>query len=265
MAIRKVAALARPGRPIRSDANAVIEGGRNFYGIPLGIVILDTPLPRLPGDVGNASTWAFPVVYRVVPGAGVRRVIRELGSRELLEPFVAAAQDLDRAGVSVITTSCGYCALYQRELQESVRATVISSSLLQVRWLAGLLPPGARIGILTMEAASLTRDHLAAVGVTTDVPLAILGMDEAGPYTHSAYLEARTEIDVGRMRAELEGAANLLRERNPDLAAVVLECTNFPPYADVIAAVAGVPVYDLVTAVNWAVAAHRRQPFSGYM
>jgi hypothetical protein len=127
--------------------------------------MMDTELPRLPGDVGHAATWPFPVHFRVVKGAAVRRVIRELGPRELLQPIIEAAQELDRIGVSVITTSGGYLALFQRELQAAVRATMLSSSLLQVPWVASLLPAGERVGILTMEARSLTPDHLSAVGV----------------------------------------------------------------------------------------------------
>jgi len=31
----------------------------------------------------------------------------------------------------------------------------------------------------------------------------------------------------------------------------VLECTNLPPYADALRQHLGLPVYDMVTAVNW--------------
>lgn len=178
-------------RPVASNADLVVAGGRNFYGVTLGILMLDVRVPRIPGDVGNATTWPWPVLFRVIPGAGVKRAIRELGKRELLEPFLAGARELDAAGVSVITTSCGYCALFQRELQEAASATVISSALLQLPWLASLLPPRERIGILTMEAASLTHEHLAAAGAPEGLPVAIVGMEETSGYTHRHYLERR--------------------------------------------------------------------------
>jgi hypothetical protein len=239
----------------------LVRGGRNFYGVPLGIVMMDTPIPRIPGDVGNAVTWPFPVHFRVVKGAGVRRVIHRLPSRELLETFIEAAQELDRAGVSVITTSGGYLALFQRELQAAVGATMLSSSLLQVPWVASLLPAGQTVGILTMEARSLTPDHLSAVGVTPDMGVAVVGMEEVGGYMHDVYLNARDEFEPARLQADLEDATALLMSRHPGVGAIVCECTNFPPFAHAIAAVAGVPVYDLVTLVTWTVQAHQRRPF----
>ena len=51
-----------------------LKGGRTLYGLELGILMLDTRFPRLPGDVGNAETWPFPVHYRVVQGADPSRI-----------------------------------------------------------------------------------------------------------------------------------------------------------------------------------------------
>jgi len=239
----------------------VVEGGRNFYGVALGILMLDTLLPRIPGDVGNAATWPWPVMFRVVRGARAKRAIRALRGDDLLELFLDGARELDATGVSVITTSCGYCALIQRELQEAVSATVVSSSLVQLSWLAGLLPEGGRIGILTMEAASLTREHLAAAGAPADLPVAMVGMEETSGYTHQLYLEGGRRLDVARMRQDVIEGARLLVERHPDVSSIVFECTNFPPYAKDVAEAVGRPVYDLTTAVGWAVSGHRRRLF----
>ena len=53
------------------------KGGKNVYGACLGILMLEAKFPRIPGDVGNAGTWPFPVQYRVVPGATPKRVVLE--------------------------------------------------------------------------------------------------------------------------------------------------------------------------------------------
>ncbi len=47
-------------------------GGKAIYGAPLGILMLEARFPRIPGDMGNAETWQFPVLYRVVRGAAAR-------------------------------------------------------------------------------------------------------------------------------------------------------------------------------------------------
>src|SRR4051812_19836892 len=115
----------------------VLHGGRTLYGHALGILMLDTRFPRPPGDVGNATTWPFPVRYRIVPGASPRRAID--ADPSLLEPFLDAAREVEADGVPAITTSCGFLAVFQRELAGAVRIPVLSSSLLQVPYAARLV------------------------------------------------------------------------------------------------------------------------------
>ncbi|HEY7579606.1 MAG TPA: aspartate/glutamate racemase family protein, partial [Acetobacteraceae bacterium] len=53
----------------------IAKGGKALYGAPLGILMLEARFPRIPGDMGNALTWPFPVLYRVVRGATPDRVV----------------------------------------------------------------------------------------------------------------------------------------------------------------------------------------------
>lgn len=241
------------------------RGGKNLYGVPLGILVLQSRFPRIPGDVGNAATWPFPVLFRVVEGATPDHVVRRLSDEPLVEPFLDAAKALERDGVSVITTGCGFLVLYQRQLQDHLDVPIITSSLLQVPWVAATLPAGGRVGVLTVEKASLTPEHLAAAGVTDDVPCIVGGLDEAGGHFTEHIVGDNGELDVGVARAEHVRAARQLVERYADVAAIVLECTNMPPYADSIAAATGRPVYDLTTLVGWAVSAARRGAFHGFL
>lgn len=233
--------------------SVVVRGGHNVYGVPLGLLMLESRFPRIPGDAGNASTWPFPVLYRVVTGASPGRVVRQLRLDQLLEPFALAAEELEKAGVGLITTNCGFLSLFQAELQSHVRVPVLTSSLLQVPWLARLLPTGKRVGVLTIEAASLTSGHLRAAGIGPDTPIGVVGMEEVGGYFNEAILGDADTLDVERCRREHEEATRLLLERHPDVGAIVLECTNMPPYADTIRRLSRLPVYDLTTLVRWAV------------
>ena len=45
---------------------SVAKGGKAVYGAAVGIVMLEARFPRIPGDVGNAATWPFPVLYKVI-------------------------------------------------------------------------------------------------------------------------------------------------------------------------------------------------------
>src|SRR5580698_7496560 len=111
----------------------IARGGKAVYGAPLGILMLEAKFPRIPGDMGNATTWPFPVLYRVVKGATPERVVLN-GAAGLLEDFLAAASELVAQGAEAITTNCGFLSLFQKELADRVGVPVATSSLMQVPW-----------------------------------------------------------------------------------------------------------------------------------
>src|SRR5262247_4031529 len=73
-----------------------LRGGQNVFGFSVGILVLDTQFPRIPGDIGNAATFDFPVLYHRVAGASADRVVRH-GRRELLPSFIEGARSSVRA------------------------------------------------------------------------------------------------------------------------------------------------------------------------
>jgi len=107
------------------------KDGHHSYGQPVGILMLDTLFPRIPGEIGHAATFPFPVIHKVVHGASPKRVVLE-GDPSLVEPFVTAARELEEMGVRAITTSCGFLALFHRQIAETIRVPFIASSLMQV-------------------------------------------------------------------------------------------------------------------------------------
>src|SRR5690349_20623034 len=138
--------------------------------------MLETRFPRVDGDIGHPRTFACPVRYRTVEGASPRRVVVERDPR-LVAPFVAAARELERDGVAAIATSCGFLALFQRELAASVAVPLWTSSLLLVAEVEATLGRGERVGVVTADAASLTGDHLRAVDARADTPVEGLALD----------------------------------------------------------------------------------------
>src|SRR4051794_10740599 len=147
---------------------AKLIGGRTLYGHVLGVIMLDTVFPRIPGDVGNALTWPFPVRYRIVHGARISRVIGPEPDLSLLAPLIDAARRLEADGVRAITTSCGLLAMFQRELAAAVSVPVLTSALLQVPMVAQLIRPDQRVGVLTARANELTARHFASAGWSAD-------------------------------------------------------------------------------------------------
>ena len=210
----------------------------------LGVVMLETRFPRPRGDIGNAATFDFPVRYRTVSGASPRRVVVER-DRGLLAPFIAAARSLESEGVAAVTTSCGFLALFQREMAAALTVPVWTSSLLLVADVeAGT---GRRVGVVTADAASLTAEHLAAVGASAETPIEGLAVDSRFRRT---LLEDRAELDLDEAEQATVAAARRLVARRPEVAEIVLECTNMPPYADAVRAATGRPVHDITTLVR---------------
>jgi Asp/Glu/hydantoin racemase len=209
----------------------------------LGLLMLDTRFPRPPGDVGHPGTFGFPVRRRVVAGAAPGRVVRgHAQDRELLARFVAAGCALVDEGALAISTSCGFLARWQRELQAALPVPVWTSALLKLQELSPL-----RCGVITIEASSLTEDHFRAVGADPATP--VEGIASGSPL-HRTLMEDRPELDEADAREQVLAAGRRLLAREPGLQALVLECTNLPPYAAALRQATGLPVHDIVSLLH---------------
>jgi Asp/Glu/Hydantoin racemase len=244
---------------IHSPAPRIARGGKAIYGAPLGILMLDARFPRIPGDMGNASTWPFPVLYRVVSGATPSRVVLK-GAAGLLPDFVAAAKELVRLGAEAITTNCGFLALFQREIAAAVGVPVATSALMQVPWVQATLPPGKRVGLVTVSGAALSPAHLAAAGVPLDTPL--VGTENGKEFFRVLIRAEKEDMDVALAEQDVVDAGKELVARHPEVGAIVLECTNMPPYAAALQAETGLPVYDIYSMITWFHAGLRPRVFA---
>ncbi|MCY0389242.1 aspartate/glutamate racemase family protein [Robbsia sp. Bb-Pol-6] len=208
----------------------------------LGILMLDTRFPRPPGDAGNPASYRYPVRRRGVADATPARVVHDRAAG-LVDGFVEAAVALERAGCRALITSCGFMVLHQSRLAAAVRIPVAASALLLLPLLQASFGPRARIGVLTASAAALGAAHLAAAGARSDTPVA--GVRADGEFARVILGDAATG-DFARIGEEIVDAAVRLAQATPGLAAIVLECTNMPPYRDAIRVRCGVPVFDLI-------------------
>lgn len=225
-----------------------VRGGFNQYGYTVGILMLDTRFPRIPGDMGNAATFPFPVRYHRVAGADPDLVVRRR-AEGLLPAFVQGARALEREGVGAITTNCGFLVKYQRELAAAVAVPVFTSSLLLVPLVHRMLPPGRRVGLMTVNAGSLGAEHLAGAGIGPEVPMVVVGLEGEKEFTR-VLLGDELELDVDLAREEHLRVARRLVTEHPDVGAIVLECTNMPPYTADIQRETGLAVFDIVSLVN---------------
>lgn len=213
----------------------------------LGILMLDTRFPRIPGDIGNPDTWPFPVRYRIVRAASPARAVQ--GDPEaLLADFIREGRALVAEGCTGITTTCGFLTPLRARLCDALGVPVATSALEQVPMVQAMLPAGRRVGVVTISAASLTPAHLSAAGAAPDTPIA--GTDGGRAFSRSI-LGNEPTLDVAASRADVVDAALALVQGASELGAIVLECTNMPPYAADVAAATGLPVFSVYTYLLW--------------
>ncbi|MBL8664260.1 MAG: hypothetical protein JNM29_15625 [Candidatus Odyssella sp.] len=211
----------------------------------VGIIMLDTHFPRPPGDIGNPETFGGRALYETVPGAVANRVVRA-GAPDpaLLAPFLAARDRLVRAGAGLVTTSCGFLIRFQPALAAGCPSPVIASSLVA---LPALAARHGRVGVVTIHSGRLTPDYLAAAGAEPDTPVE---GTEAGSEITRKLLGDAPDLDFAAAGRDVVEAGLRLRTRVPGLAAVLLECTNMPPYRAALAAALGLPVFDILTVLE---------------
>jgi Asp/Glu/hydantoin racemase len=239
----------------------LIKGGRPYYGESIGILILDTKFPRIPGDIGNASTFDFPVRLKVVKGASVNKVVKE-GDLSLLESFITAARELENEGVRAITTSCGFLVLFQDQLARAVNVPVFTSNLLVIPLVYKMT--GRRVGVITACSETLTEKHLRAANVSEDIPIAIAGLENQ-PEFKRVILENSETMDPSQIEKEVIETAIMLVKKHPDIGSIVLECHNLSPYSAAIQEKIGLPVFDIVSFVKFVHQAVVKQRFTGFL
>ncbi len=234
---------------------------QSWYGESIGILILDATYPCIPGNVGNASTFPFPVRYKVVKEASIERLLKQKDIT-LLEPFIDAAIELQEEGVKAITGACGFMALFQREVSDAVDVPVFLSSLLQIPFVYQIKKQ--KIGIITADSKSLTPEHFISVGVNKEIPLLIGGMEDQKEF-REAILEEKGTLDSDLIESEVVGVAKKLITENPDIGALVLECSDLPPYAHAIQKEVNLPIFDFTTMIQYVHTTLVRKEFQGFM
>lgn len=236
---------------------------RSWDGEPIGILILDAAYPCVPGNVGNATTFPFPVRYKEVRGASITRLLNERDPA-LLAPFIDGAKELEAEGVRAVTGACGFMALFQPQVAAAVHVPVFLSSMLQVPFIARILGPDRQVGIITANAACLTEEHFANVGISQEVSKIVYGMEEQEEF-RTAVLEEKGTLDSELIEKEVVSVAERMVRECPKVGAILLECSDLPPYAAAVHEATGLPVFDFITMIRHVHSALVPTRYSGHM
>jgi len=240
-----------------------------IYGHSIGIIMLDCLFPRMPGDIGNASTFDFPVLYRVVREVAHQKIVDERDER-FLEPFISAARELEMEGVKAITTSCGFLSVFQQKLAQAVTVPFFASSLMQVPLVYQMLGKRGKVGILAAEANTrrLSDDHFTEVGWSMkDIPIAVATIEECEEFKRGLFLEGEgpPDMNVSKIEEEITEVIRKLLRDEPEVRALVIECTNIAPFTNAIQIATGLPIFDIITLTKMVHDACVRSTYYGIM
>ena len=232
------------------------------YGQSVGILLLDAHMPFPPGDVANASTYRYPVIYRRVPGLATDVCLA--GAPEYAEAVVEGARELARQGVRGISSDCGFMLQYQQAAADAVDVPVALSSLLQLPLIERSLAPDRPIGVLTADSSNLSVDFLERAGVEPRNPIVIRGMQDE-PEFRTSILEPKGTMDTDLITEETVAKAREMKDEFPALGAILLECSLMPPYAAAVQQAVGVPVFDFVSLIDFMQAGTNPRRYHGFM
>lgn len=244
---------------------AIVKGGRAFYGDALGILMLDMKAPLIPGNVGNATSYKFPVRFKIIDLPADWWCDKEGPSERRLQIYVKAAKELEAEGVRAITSGCGFFAIYQKQAAAQLKVPLFASPLLMVPMVSRMIG-GKTVGIVTAGGSHLVRGtFLENVGIDPSIRFAVQGLEDTEEFYKVHVTEEKKEIDTEKFEKEVVDAALALVRKNPDIGAIVFECSDIPPHAHAVAKATGLPVFDFISLAHLVHAACLPAAYHGSM
>jgi len=248
------------------ENNSVIvnmQDHQQISGYSVGIIYIeDVFYPLVPGNVVNACTYDFPVRMRGVPNLDIDRLFR--ADPSIADDIIALGRHMiEKEGIRALCSACGFFGNFHRQVAEALDIPVALSSLVQIPWIRSIIKPGQKIGVLTADASSLTDSLLKNCFI--DDPSSLIVKDLRHGPEFSAILEYRGQFHNGRVREEVVGAALELLEEECEIGAILLECSDMPPYAYAVQQATQLPVFDFITLIKWLHCGTTQRPYAGFI
>ena len=232
--------------------------GAYVGGHAIGIIAVDLVYPKLPGNVVNATTYNFPVLYKKV-SFEIEQLFN--GDPALEKMIVDSAKELVADGARAIIGACGYFAHFQKQVAAAVDVPVFMSSLCQLPIIKIGLKPEQKILVMCASADSVNQEFFSKVGANLDdcVIQDVGSMESFAPIRWG-----KTVLDNKRLTEDLAALAHKVVSEHPEIGAILLECSDLPPYACEIQRATGLPVFDFISLINWVEHAVVQKRYYGY-
>lgn len=238
--------------------------GQNIAGYPIGIIYIDEVFyPMVPGNVVNGYTFDFPVRLKAVEGLDIPNLFQ--AGDDIYECILKTCMELKKEGCRAISSACGFFGNYQARVAEAMDIPVAISSLVQIPWIASILNKDKNIGILTADKTSFSDKLLDSCGVSEKLKKRLVVEDLGNEPEFSCIIEGRGSFDNRIVHDEVVTKAIKLMRENDNIGAILLECSDMPPYAYAVSAATGLPVYDFTTLIRYLHSAVCQTPYYGFI
>ena len=228
----------------------LVYGEKLLYGMKIGILMMDYLFARPSGDIGNAKSFNYPVLYEVVENFNLEST-NDDEEKRTVECLIEAAKKLERRGVKIIFASCGLLLPYQELLSESLNIPVCLSPLIMLPMIQQIIGLNKKVVVLMSRENKNIEKNLAElvgidknnyiIAVMNNCPEFIQGIDNPQePYKY----------DTNLVEAEILNVCDDVLSQHQDVGAFLLECTNMGPYSNALRNHTHLPVFDIVVLIN---------------
>jgi Asp/Glu/hydantoin racemase len=226
------------------------------FGEGIGIIVWRTWYPALiHGHHNYATTYDFPVRIKFIDDWRAPEEKKEEWIGWNIPEYIKTAKELETEGVAAICTNCGLTGTMQEELANAVDIPVFTSSLMQVPFAARSLKKGKKVGIMVASAQrARAQDYkmLRSCGIDESVPHVLFGMDESDNVdTWRTQFRPGSGYDPKKVEGALVEHVLKMVSENPEIGAIVLECTEMPLYAAAVREATGLLVFDSSTMIRY--------------
>ena len=249
-----------PG-PQQPDTQIQMLKGQAVAGGAIGILVLDLWYPYIPGNVANGSTFDFPVLFKILKGSTGQQITT--ADAALREMTIQGGQELEQQGVRAIVGACGYFANFQEEAARRLSVPTFLSSVLQVPIIMRGLKADQKVGVICAYDHAFTPDLLGQCGVDDLSRVVVTGAQDCPEFRN--IIECSGHFNSHKIELELVDLAQKFVRDNPEIGAILLECSDMPPYAWAIQNAVRLPVFDFISLINWVYYAVVRRPFAGFV
>lgn len=224
-----------------------VSTNKQFGGYNIGILVMKSWVPKLPGHISCASNYDFPVYYYVVDDSNVN--IIHSGDKVIIPKIMEGIEYLKNIGCKAVMSSCGYFAHFQKEISEKSDIPVFLSSICLIPFLLRLHKD--KLLVLCYNKEKLTDNLFDACGVTEKMRERIVIADVINENELGNIIKNQGHYNILKAKNEIVNISNQMCRKNDNISAILIECTDLPPHAYAIQEETNLPVYDPVSMVKF--------------